>query len=210
MLLSLPLTTVIFQLNILVDQTCCARLADFGLITVVSDSTTLNSFTHGGTTRWMSPELLDPKAKYHHQTVYSDCYALGMVIYEVLNERIPFYGYRNEIITGKVLGGDRPERPEGVEGGWFTNHVWELLGRCWTPQPGDRPSIEDILQCLEKVSGSWTPPPFTQDSTDTITMESTDTGGTPPPSEVASHQAPVKLGVEEVAGIVNGVRFTCP
>ena len=156
----------------------------------------------------MSPELLDPKVKYHRQTVYSDCYALGMVIYEVLNERVPFYGYRNEVVSGKVLGGDRPERPEGAEEGWFTNYVWELLGRCWMPQPGDRPSIEDILQCLEKVSGSWTPPPFTQESSDIVLVESTDTDGTPPPSEVSSHSPLVKL--EEVAAIANGVRLACP
>ena len=164
----------------------------------------------------MSPELLDPKVKHHRQTVYSDCYALGMVIYEVLNEQIPFYGYRNEVISGKVLGGDRPERPEGAEGGWLTNSVWEVLGRCWMPQPRDRPSIKDILQCLENVSGSWTPPPvppaagpFTQESSDIILAESTDTDGTLPPSEVVPHQPPVKLGLEEVAGIVNGVRLTC-
>jgi len=44
------------------------------------------SFTPGGTTRWMSPELLDPD-RYglpdSRPTKESDCYALGMVAYEV-------------------------------------------------------------------------------------------------------------------------------
>jgi len=44
------------------------------------------SFTPGGTTRWMSPELLDPD-QYglpdSRPTKQSDCYALGMVVYEV-------------------------------------------------------------------------------------------------------------------------------
>ena len=47
------------------------------------------SFTGGGTRRWMSPELLDPErfgvpeSEGDRPTRQSDCYALGMVIYEV-------------------------------------------------------------------------------------------------------------------------------
>jgi len=47
------------------------------------------SFTGGGTRRWMSPELLDPErfripeSEDDRPTRQSDCYALGMVIYEV-------------------------------------------------------------------------------------------------------------------------------
>ena len=164
----------------------------------------------------MGPELLDPNAKYH-QTVDSDCYALGMVIYEVLNERIPFHGYRNEVIPGKVLEGDRPQKPEGVEGGWFTVDVWEVLERCWMSQPGDRPNIKDILKCLEKVSSSWMPAStpatigsLTQEFFDKTVPGGTDVRGAPPLSEVASHQPPVKLGPEEAAGTVNGVRLYAP
>jgi len=47
------------------------------------------SFTGGGTRRWMSPELLDPErfripeSEGDRPTRQSDCYAFGMVIYEV-------------------------------------------------------------------------------------------------------------------------------
>ena len=50
---------------------------------------TLMSFTAGGTYRWMSPELRDPEmfgipqSEGDRPTRQSDCYALGMVIYEV-------------------------------------------------------------------------------------------------------------------------------
>lgn len=79
------------QANILVDlvgSTATARVADFGLTTMVDSSTNLlseSSLCSAGTLRWMSPELLDPKriGSDGHQTRESDCYALGMVIYEV-------------------------------------------------------------------------------------------------------------------------------
>jgi serine/threonine protein kinase len=90
--------------NILINKDRRACLADFGLSTVTGVAThatagasrtslisneTLMSFTSGGTRRWMSPELLDPErfgvpqSEGDRPTRQSDCYALGMVIYEV-------------------------------------------------------------------------------------------------------------------------------
>ena len=52
----------------------------------VASTTSLMSSTAGGTRRWMSPELLYPErfgAEDSQPTTQSDCYALGMVVYEV-------------------------------------------------------------------------------------------------------------------------------
>ena len=107
--------------------------------------------------RWMSPELFDSDA--HQRTKGSDCYALGMVIYEVLSRRIPFYRYSDFAIVGRVIKGERPERPQGPEGiGGFTDAVWEVLKLCWKSLPRERPSIEDVLKCMKKAATSWTPP----------------------------------------------------
>jgi len=116
--------------NILVDHTCHACLADFGLLTTVSDSTTLNSSAqdHGGTARWMSPELLEGGTQDCRRTKLSDCYAIGMVIYEVLSGHMPFHQYASWSVPIKVVRGDRPERPQGAEGAWFADGVWEVLG----------------------------------------------------------------------------------
>ena len=136
----------------------------------------------------MSPELLDPEIQDHRQTKSSDCYALGMVIYEVLSGHNPFSQCNNYVVAAKVLKGERPERAQGVEWKWFTGagEVWEVLERCWMPQPGDRPSIEDVLRCLKEVSESWMPPSprllatpptagsLSRGSFDTVTTESTD------------------------------------
>ena len=54
------------------------------------------SFTAGGTLPWISPELLDPErfgASDNRPTKGSDCYALGMVVYEVRPD-----------VTGPVVG----------------------------------------------------------------------------------------------------------
>ena len=116
----------------------------------------------------MGPELFDTEIQGHRRTKYSDCYALGMVIYEVLRGRVPFHQCANWAIPGRVLKGERPGRPQG-EGVRFTDDVWELLERCWVAQPKNRPSIGDVLLFLEKVSSSWTSPSLP--TTDSLTSD---------------------------------------
>ena len=68
-----------------------ACLADFGLMSIVLDpeTTDITSSTGDatkGTHRWMGPELFYPKEfglPKFQLTKESDCYAFGMVIYEV-------------------------------------------------------------------------------------------------------------------------------
>ena len=156
--------------NILIDQNGNALLADFGFLTITSDTTNItssNSFLEGGTYLRMSPELLDPEKfefKGNRPTKYSDCYALGMTVYEVLSGRLPFYHYKDEdrpsfFIIAQVLDGERPKRPQGAEGTWFTYDVWNILQRCWKTSPDSRPKVKHVQRCLEKASKSWTPPP---------------------------------------------------
>ena len=76
------------QENIFVDKTRTVRIGDFGLMTMGDLGTTIFSDTvgpSGGTLRWMSPELLKLMGTSSNirPTRESDCYALGMVVYEV-------------------------------------------------------------------------------------------------------------------------------
>ena len=161
----------------MIDQNGHARLVDFGLLTFVSDPTNPtnpSSVTSAGTTRWMSPELLHPQGFGFEQsqpTKKSDCYALGMVILEVLSEGPPFVGDRDFVVIRKVIEGERPERPERA---WFVDDLWRTLEQCWLPQPTDRPTIEVVLERLEQVSKIWQPPPIADDlETDSDDSDST-------------------------------------
>jgi len=109
----------------------------------------------------MSPELLHPSQfgfEDSRPTKESDRYALGMVAYEVLSGKAPFAASPDFIVMRKVVDGERPERPEGVQGLWFTDDLWGMLDRCWVTQPKSRPSIEAVFECLDQVSKAWKPP----------------------------------------------------
>ena len=99
----------------------------------------------------MSPERIAPEQfgfKNSRPTTSSDCYALGMVIYETMSGNIPFHKDTDLTVFMKVvIKGEHPPR-----GGKLTKSLWVMLEQCWAAKPNDRPSIEGVLQCLEMVS----------------------------------------------------------
>lgn len=107
-----------------------------------------------GTIRWTSPELLFPEEFGFESgcpTKESDCYSLGMVIYEVLSGEVPFAAIQLEVaVIVKVLEGEHPKRPEKESGKLFTDSIWEMLNLCWKPQPQDRINARAVLLALEE------------------------------------------------------------
>jgi serine/threonine protein kinase len=150
--------------NILIHSDGRACLADFTLVTTVSDQQTfLSSCIEGGTIHWMSPELLNPGMfglKKRRSTKESDCYAFGVVIYEVLSGQTPFAPSKAPVVMQKVLNGERPEKPQGNNGRYFTDGIWRVMQSCWKHQPRDRISARDILLRLE---GNPTPSRLSSD-----------------------------------------------
>ena len=126
----------------------------------------------------MSPECFDPDIvkpgkkddrrteEWKGQpTKESDCYSLGMVIFEVLTGgRAPFENLDskgrniyNVGTTRRIIRGERPGRPQGAEGAWFTDDIWEMLELCWSLQPKNRPTARAILERLERISMALEP-----------------------------------------------------
>ncbi|KAF9651394.1 kinase-like protein [Thelephora ganbajun] len=169
--------------NILIDNTGTARVADFGFMTMVDLSTIVLSNTvvsSGGTLGWMSPELLDPPRFGSNgcPTCESDCYALGMVIYEVLTGLRPFHHIFACTPVPAVLRGERPMKPLDAEALGFTDTLWELVQLCWIESSSARPTVQQLLGYLSSASRTWIPPPvypvIVTDAFSTTDTESSD------------------------------------
>ena len=157
----------------------------------------------------MSPELFDPEKfglKDGRRTKRSDCYALGVVIHEVLSGQVPFSRHADYIVVVRVLKGERPGRPQEEARTWFSDEIWSMLERCWKPSPNDRPSVKAVLWCLEGVSRSLTSPPhhtahslITSNSparnSDPSAEESEDGSESSSPPQTVSLQQPQELSL---------------
>ena len=166
------------QANILVNREGRACLADFSLLTVIPDQSTLiSSTTSGGTVQWMSPELLHPALfglNVSHPTKESDCYALGMVVYEVLSGHPPFGEANAPVVIWTVLEGTRPGRPPGEEGRLFTDSIWEVLQLCWKHKPKERTTIQVVFQGLGGNPSPVQPAPNPDGDMDTDSDDQSD------------------------------------
>jgi serine/threonine protein kinase len=132
--------------NILIDNDGYACLAGFHLATIALEQRIVRSpALVDEAFPWMSPELLGGG----YLTKEADCYALGMVIYEVLTGQVPFAAPPSFQLFTAILKGKRPIRPQGDEGRFFTDEIWEVLEHCWKRKPGSRLSAEGVLMCLE-------------------------------------------------------------
>ncbi|KAJ7895143.1 kinase-like domain-containing protein [Mycena olivaceomarginata] len=134
-------------MNILITPSGRACICDFG-VSSIADAATLG-FTHstanaqGGSARYQAPEVLSGESSNHYA---SDVYAFACVCYEILTEKAPFFELLNDItVSIKVIGGDRPSRPEP---GVCDPILWILLQNCWHQDPNTRPSIHQIAYRL--------------------------------------------------------------
>ncbi|PPQ88278.1 hypothetical protein CVT25_005441 [Psilocybe cyanescens] len=174
--------------NILVAQDGRARIADFGLshfgepsypspptgisalrIAAATFSWALrtppsfDSATHAGagSPRWMAPERLVPDQWgiiSARATFQSDIFGLGMVLYEIYSENLPYHESNDHMAMIFIVQGKRPERPILIP-----DSLWCITTRCWAPNPFLRPSIDVIERAinapeplLENTNASYT------------------------------------------------------
>ena len=113
----------------------------------------------------MSPELLHPELfgfADSRLTKESDCYALGMVILEVLTGQVPFACYEGYVVMRKVVDGERPERPKGRGSQMIYGGHWNCVGH------PDRKGALLLRPCLNVWKEfRWRSP---QDSRNVVTL----------------------------------------
>jgi serine/threonine protein kinase len=118
------------------------KVADFGLSMKL---TPRGALLDVGTPRWMSPEVIR-LAQY--DPFKSDVFSFGMVCYEVLVGRVPFYEMKNvDEVRTKVLAGERPTLPEWT----LSRGLKDLVENCWQEDAHKRPSFAEIIRILTQT-----------------------------------------------------------
>jgi len=80
-------------MNILVNSDLACKITDFGTAKFVSSSAHLLNTVNSGTPLWMAPEV-----KMGHYTFSADIYSLGLVLYEIFENKVPFFDQQYQCV----------------------------------------------------------------------------------------------------------------
>ncbi|KAG0708610.1 kinase-like domain-containing protein [Suillus ampliporus] len=137
--------------NVLIDDSFCVVLTDFGLSRVLEASSfTTTSPQAPGTFRYMARELMDPSSHSITAplaTVQSDIWSAGMTGLEILSGAIPYVDKREDGELIVYICGRRgiPSRRLYPQ---VTNGQWSMLMACWADE-GHRPAVSELIDHLD-------------------------------------------------------------
>ncbi|KAI5078694.1 hypothetical protein GOP47_0006365 [Adiantum capillus-veneris] len=122
------------------------KLVDFGLAREESLTEMMTAET--GTYRWMAPELystvtlrLGDKKHYNNKV---DVYSFGIVLWELVTNRLPFEGMSNlQAAYAAAFKNARPTIPDGLP-----EELVFILQSCWAEEPNMRPTFGQVVQML--------------------------------------------------------------
>eukprot|EP00249_Psilotum_nudum_P020290 c27638_g3_i3 orf=573-1712(+) len=122
------------------------KLIDFGLAREETLTEMMTAET--GTYRWMAPELYSTVTLRHgdkkHYNNKVDVYSFGIVLWELLTNRMPFEGMSNlQAAYAVAFKNVRPSLPDGLP-----EELVFILKSCWAEDPNVRPTFGQIVRIL--------------------------------------------------------------
>ncbi|XP_078574088.1 muscle, skeletal receptor tyrosine protein kinase-like isoform X6 [Branchiostoma floridae x Branchiostoma japonicum] len=127
--------------NCLVGEGLTVKIADFGLARQMYSSDYYKADENDAVPiRWMPPESI----LYNKYTTESDVWAYGVVLWEIYSFALqPYYGMTHEEVIRYVRDGNVLSQPDTCP-----HEVYQLMRRCWSKVPSNRPSFATIYKAL--------------------------------------------------------------
>ncbi|KAG8887862.1 hypothetical protein FRB98_008828 [Tulasnella sp. 332] len=134
--------------NILLGDYLTPMLCDFGMSKDEEFNETSTGMKGCGTSRWMSPELMDDSPK----TDKTDIYAFGMTIVEILTGKVPFPQHNRFRVITAVTSGERPSFEPSSRNGKDFVPLWDVAAACWKEQPAERLTADEAVSYAETLA----------------------------------------------------------
>ncbi|KAM4795875.1 tyrosine-protein kinase Lck [Rhinophrynus dorsalis] len=127
--------------NILVSESLCCKIADFGLARVIEHNEYTAREGAKFPIKWTAPEAIN----YGTFTIKSDVWSFGILLSEIITYgRIPYPGMTNPEVIERLEHGYRMPQPENCPTG-----LYDLMLCCWKESPEERPTFEFLRSMLE-------------------------------------------------------------
>ncbi|KAM5181670.1 tyrosine-protein kinase Lck [Mantella aurantiaca] len=127
--------------NILVSDTMCCKIADFGLARIIEDNEYTAREGAKFPIKWTAPEAIN----YGTFTIKSDVWSFGILLSEIITYgRIPYPGMTNPEVIDYLEREYRMPQPDHCP-----KELYDLMLRCWNDHPEERPTFEFLRSYLE-------------------------------------------------------------
>lgn len=154
--------------NILVNEAFNAKVADFGQARMIDRSVTTMT-ERQGTPLYMAPEVISSSGHYSNKC---DVYSFGIVMWEMLAEREPYFDQQNkQSILFQVAKNPefRPTVPSLADSSIARDPLLlslpdsasalmeqfvALMRQCWSHDPAARPTFERLVGALQQLEAS--------------------------------------------------------
>lgn len=124
--------------NVLIDEQIRPQVCDFGLSKSLK-SVSFDNSNYKGAGYIMAPEVFEEE-----YTKESDVFSFAMLAYELITGIEPFDGFTKIKVQNEIKKGNRPKFSDDIPDAYM-----QLIEGCWSDDPNERPSFDEIVNNLE-------------------------------------------------------------
>ncbi|CBI15907.3 hypothetical protein VitviT2T_008372 [Vitis vinifera] len=135
--------------RVLLDRHGNACLGDMGIVTACKSVGEAMEYETDGY-RWLAPEIIAGDPESVTETLMSNVYSFGMVLWEMVTGEAAYSAYSPvQAAVGIAACGLRPEIPKDCP-----QILRSLMTKCWNNCPSKRPQFSEILSILLRPNNS--------------------------------------------------------